>query len=390
MPETTLADRTDKISFSPIRDVTAKVDEARRNGRKIWTFSAGRPDFDTPPHIKAAAQKAIEDGLVHYTPSIGIAELREAVCRRYALDYQLEIDPDNVIITSGSTEAIYIVYQGLLNQGDEVLMPQPMYVYYEGWALLAGGRPVTFPLLAADDFHLRSDDLKRHITKRTKALLLSSPHNPTGQVYSREELTGVARLAMENDFYVICDDVYDRFVYDGAGHFPIAGIPGMKERTFIIGSLSKTYGMDGWRVGYLIAPRDAVTDMLKLHQYTVNCCNTFVQVGAAAALSGPQDCVREMIAEFDRRRLLLMSRLDGLGIPYVRPAGTFYVFPSISQFGMSSGDFSDFLLREAGVAVVPGDAFGPGGAGFIRMAYCLPCQDLEQGMDAFAEAVGKL
>ncbi len=385
-----LPQKLEKITFSPIKEVAAKVDESRKKGIRIWNFSGGRPDLDTPAHIKKATQQAIEDGLVHYTPSIGLSGLREAICRRYEEDYQLEIDPDEVIVTAGSTEAIYVALQAILSEGDEVLAPQPMYVYYDGWSLLGGGWLVTFPLLEKNGFSLSAEDVRSHISPKTKALILTSPHNPTGQVFEEEELTKVAEMAIKEDFFVICDDVYNRLLYDNAKHFPIAKLPGMKDRTLIIGSLSKTYAMDGWRIGYLISPRHLMSRFLKMHQYTVNCCNTFVQIGAQVALSGSQECVHEMVKEFDRRRLLLLSYLDDLRIPCVRPRGAFYVFPSISRFGLTSKEFSDFLLNEARVAVVPGDSFGPGGAGFVRMAYCMSCEEIEQAMESVRTAVRKL
>lgn len=382
--------KLEKINFSPIKEVAAKVEEARKRGIKIWNFSGGRPDLDTPAHIKKATQQAIEDGLVHYTPSIGLSGLREAVSRRYEEDYQLKIDPDEVIVTAGSTEAIYVALQAILSEGDEVLAPQPMYVYYDGWSLLGGGRLVTFPLLEKDDFSLNAEELRAHIGPKTKALILTSPHNPTGQVFEEEELTKVAEMAIQEDFFVISDDVYNRFLYDDAKHFPIVKVPGMKERTIIIGSLSKTYAMDGWRIGYLISPSHLTSRFLKMHQYTVNCCNTFVQIGGQVALSGSQECVRDTVKEFDRRRLLLLSYLDELHMPCVRPRGAFYVFPSITRFGLTSKEFSDFLIDEARVAVVPGDSFGPGGAGFVRMAYCMPYEEIEQAMESVRTAVKKL
>jgi aminotransferase len=385
-----LSVRTAQLKFSSIREVVAKVSEARQKGIPIVDFSAGRPDFDTPRHIKEAAIIAMNTGLVHYAPSIGLIELREAICNRFYEDYKLQIDPEDVIITVGSTEAIHIGLQSILNVSDDVLVPQPMYVYYEGWCALGGAQIVTFPLREENEFSIKADDVKTCLTKRTKALILTSPHNPTGQVLEEKEMARIAELAIKKDFYVICDDIYQYFLYEGARHVPVASFPGMKERTLIVGSMSKSYAMDGWRIGYLIAPRHVISNALRMHQYTVNCCNTFVQYAATAALSGPQDCVREMIEEFDRRRILLLSCLDDLGFSYVRPHGAFYVFPSIRKFGLTSREFCDFLIREARVAAVPGDAFGPGGEGFIRMAYCLPCDAIERGMESVRGALKKL
>jgi len=385
-----LSVRTAQLKLSPIREVVSKISEARQKGIPIVDFSAGRPDFDTPRHIKEAAILAMNKGLVHYAPSIGLIELREAICNRFYEDYKLQIDPEDVIITMGSTEAIYVGLQSILNESDEVIVPQPMYVFYEGWCALGGAQTITFPLKEENEFSIKANDVKTCLTERTKALILTSPHNPTGQVFEEEEIAGIAELAVKKDFYVVCDDIYQYFLYEGARHVPVASFPGMKERTLIVGSMSKSYAMDGWRIGYLIAPRNVISNALKMHQYTANCCNTFVQYAATAALSGPQDCVREMVEEFDRRRLLLMSCLDNLGFSYVRPRGAFYVFPSIRAFGLNSREFCDFLFREARVAAVPGDAFGSGGGGFIRMAYCLPCDAIERGMESVRLALKKL
>ncbi len=385
-----LAHRAGLIKPSSIREVVARVEEARRNGLEIANFSAGRPDFDTPAHIKAAAARALEEGLVHYSKSIGIDLLREALCRRFQKDFGLVFGADQVIVTMGSTEAIYVALQTILNPGDQVLAPQPMYVYYEGWSALAGAETVQIPLKGEEDFRLSAERVRGHITPKTKALLLNSPHNPTGQVFEAEDLRAVGALAVKHDFFVICDDIYNYFLYDGARHFPLAKLPGMEERTIIIGNFSKTYAMDGWRIGFLVAPPRVAAQALKMHQFAVNSCNTFVQHGARAALAGPQDCVREMVAEYDRRRLFMLSRLDDMGLEYVRPRGAFYVFPTVRSTGLDSARFSEFLFREARTAVVPGSAFGPGGEGYVRMAYCIPFEEIEKGLERTARALKKL
>ncbi len=390
MPTRPLAQRSGLIRLSSIKEVVAKVEKARREGLDITNFSAGRPDFDTPPHIKEAAIRALNRGLVHYSKSPGLDLLREAVCERLGLDFGLELDPAQVIITAGSTEAIYAALQTILNPGDQILAPEPMYVYYRGWAALAGAEAVPVPLRPEDGFRISAPALEPLVTPRTKALYLNTPHNPTGQVFGEEELRAVGELAVERDFFVICDDIYNYFLYDGARHFPISKVPGMEERTLVVGSFSKTYAMDGWRIGFLVAPPEVAGRALKIHQYAVNSGNTFIQYGAAEALTGPQDCVREMTAEYDRRRLFMLSALDAMGLDYVRPRGAFYVFPSIRSTGMSSARAAEYLFREARAAVVPGDAFGPGGEGFVRMAYCIPFEEIEKGLERMALALKKL
>ena len=390
MPNQWSAERVKGIKPSEIREVFAKVEAAQKKGIHISSFAIGRPDFDTPVHIKKAAQDALDKGLVHYTASAGILPLREAVCHRLKEDFQLNIDPNEVIISSGATEAIYIGLMSILNPGDEVIVPEPMYVYYTGWSFLGGAKCVTIPLSEENQFLLTADRLKEYITDKTKVLILNSPNNPTGQIFGKADILDIAKLAVEHDLIVIADDIYHHMVYDDVEFYPIARAPGMKDRTMIIGSFSKSYAMDGWRVGYLVAPRPIIADAVKMHQHIVSCPNTFVQSGAQTALTASQECVKEMVAEFDRRRKLLISCLEDIGMPCVRPRGAFYAFPSIKKYGMTSKEFSNFLLSEAQVAVVPGDAFGSAGEGYVRIAYSTSYDDIEQGMQRVKEALRKI
>ena len=382
-----LSERIQGIKLSPIREVMSKVEAAKQKGIAVTNFSIGRPDFDTPDHIKASTKSALDQGYVHYTASAGIPGLREAVCRRLGEDFELNISPSEVIITNGATEAIHIGLQSILNPGDVVIVPEPMYVYYTGWSFLGGAKCVSIPLSMEDEFVLKPDRLKDYISDKTKVLILNSPNNPTGQVYGKEDLLAIAELAVQHDIMVISDDIYNQMVYDEVNYFPIANAPGMKERTLIIGSFSKSYAMDGWRIGYLIAPQALIDQAMKMHQHIVSCPNSFVQFGAQTALEASQECVKEMVSEFDRRRLLILSCLDDMGIPYVRPKGAFYVFPAIEQYGMTSKAFSDFLLDEAQVAVVPGDAFGEAGEGYIRISYSTSYEEIEKGMERIKAAL---
>ena len=383
-------DRIQQIKFSKIREVMTKVDEAKKKGIDITDFSVGRPDFDTPDHIKEAAKKALDQGLVHYTASAGRIELREAICRRLQEDFQLTVQPEDILVTAGAAEAIHIGLMSVLNPGDEVLIPQPMYVYYEGYATLGGAKPVILPLQEGNGFLLKAKDVEAVMTDRTRLLILNSPHNPTGQVFGREDLEEIAKLAVRHDFRVVSDDIYSSILYDNVPFFSIANAPGMKERTLIIGSFSKSYAMDGWRIGYLIAPREVIPGALKMHQHILSCPNTFVQVGAEAALNSSQDCIKAMVAEFDRRRRLLMSCLNSMKIPYVRPRGAFYVFPNIRKFGMSSEKLADFLFDKAQVAVVPGDAFGSMAEGYVRISYATSYESIEKGMERIRQALKSL
>ena len=385
-----LSERVQGIRLSAIREVLSKVEAAKQKGIAVTNFSIGRPDFDTPDHIKSSAKSALDQGYVHYTASGGLPALRQAVCRRLGEEFDLNISPSEVIITNGATEAIHIGLQSILNPGDEVIVPEPKYVYYTGWSYLGGAKCVPIPLSMEDEFVLKPERLKAYISDKTKVLILNSPNNPTGQVYGKDDLLAIAELAVQHDILVISDDIYNQMVYDEADYFPIANAPGMKERTLIIGSFSKSYAMDGWRIGYLIAPQALIDQAMKMHQHIVSCPNSFVQFGAQTALEASQECVREMVREFDRRRRLILAGLDDMRIPYVRPKGAFYVFPAIKQYGMTSKAFGDFLLDEAQVAVVPGDAFGEAGEGYIRISYSTAYEEIEKGMERMKKALSRL
>jgi aspartate/methionine/tyrosine aminotransferase len=382
-----ISSRAKGIYPSKIREVMDKTKKLKNQGIEVIEFSIGRPDFDTPKHIKEATKIALDKGLVHYTTSAGTLELREAIIGRLKEDSQLTFEPDEIIVTVGAAEANYLATQTILNPGDEVLIPEPMYVYYSGWSFLGGATTVNFPL---DLLLKHPEDLERYITAKTKLIILTSPHNPTGKVISPKSLEKIADLAKKYDFLVISDEIYNQLIYDNVECISIAKFEGMKERTLVIGSLSKTYAMDGWRVGYLIAPKPLIEEALKIHQHILSCPNTFVQEGARVALSSSQECVGKMVHEFDRRRKLMMSYLDDLELPYDQPKGAFYIFPSIKKFGLSSEEFCNYLLAEARVAVIPGDAFGQLGEGHVRFAYTTSYENIEKGMEKVKSALEKL
>ena len=390
MSKLSIGERTKHINPSKIREVFMKVQSLTSQGIDVVNFSIGRPDCDTPEHIKEATCKALAEGKVHYASSAGILELREAICYRMKKDYHLQFDPDEVIVTGGACHANYIATQAILDQDDEILVPEPMYVYYSGWSYLGGAKCVSFPIHEEDNFIISPVRLEKYITPKTKAIILTSPHNPTGQVYEKDCIKEIAKLAIKYNFYIISDDIYNKILFDNVEYYNIASVAGMKERTIIIGSFSKTYAMDGWRVGYLIAPKEIISGAIKIHQHTLNCINTFAQYGATVALTDSQECVEKMVSEFDRRRCLILSYLDKMSVSYVRPRGAFYVFPNIRQFGMTSEDFCDFLLTEARVAVVPGNAFGQTGEGYVRIADTVPYGLIEKGMERFKHAIEKL
>ncbi len=385
-----LSEKAKALQFSPIRKILTKADEAKRRGIDVTDFSAGRPDFDTPAHIIDAAKKAMDKGFVHYTASAGIRELQETICERLKVELQVDYDPEQVLVTIGATEAISIALQTILNPEDEVLVPDPMYVYYGGWSFLADAKciPISFP--DSNGFRLNAETIAKYVTPKTKAIILTSPHNPTGRVYDKEELIKLSKLAVEHDFYVISDDIYSRIIYDNVQYFNVAQIPEAKDRVIMIQSFSKSYAMDGWRIGYLVAPAPIATQAVKLHQHAVSCSNSFVQIGALAALKGSQDCVQKMVDEFDRRRRLLMHCMDDMGLDYVHPQGAFYLFLSIKKYGMNSEAFCNLMFDKARIAIVPGSAFGAGGEGYVRISYAASYDKIEEGMQGFKAALKEL
>ncbi|WMJ77737.1 MULTISPECIES: pyridoxal phosphate-dependent aminotransferase [unclassified Sedimentibacter] len=384
------ANRTEELQPSIIREVLNRVQKLKKQGKNIIDFSIGRPNFDTPEHIKEAAKKALDEGKVHYTATPGSMEFREAVCSRLYEDFKIEAQPEQVIETIGATEAIVAALQGILNPGDEVLVPTPSYVYYDGWIHLTGAKSVHVPLTISDNFSLSADKLEEYITEKTKCIILNTPNNPTGIIIDSENIKKIADIAIKYNLIVISDDIYNGITYDNISYDPIANLPNMLERTIIIGSFSKTYAMDGWRVGYLVVPKTLISGILKIHQHTISCPNTFVEAGSIAALTGSQNCVKEMVKEFERRRNLIMKNLDEMNIEYVKPKGAFYIFPSIKKYGLSSSEAAMYLLEKAGVAVVPGSAFGDTGEGYIRISFATSYEDIELGMKKIKEALDGL
>jgi len=388
MKKLEISKRVQGINFSKIREMTSKAKKMKSEGMDIIELSQGRPDFDTPDHIIQATFKALKKGLVHYDLSAGTVALREAIAYRTKEDFNLNVDIDEIIVTVGASEANYLVTQTILDPGDEMIIPDPMYVYYPGFSFLGGAKTISVPL---DIILQEPEELEKYITKKTKLILLTSPHNPTGQIIPKKSLEIIAHLAQKYNFFVISDDIYNKMIYEeDMNCISIANLKGMRERTFIIGSLSKTYAMDGWRVGYLIGPKSIIREALKMHQHILSCPNTFVQEGARIALTSSQNCVEEMVKEFDRRRKLMMSYFDDMGISYKPPQGAFYVFPSIKQFEMNSEKFCDFLLNEARVTVVPGSAFGKLGEGYVRFSYTTDYALIKEGMKRVKSALKRL
>lgn len=386
------AARMKEVPFSGIRAIFEEARKLEKQGKKVIHLESGRPDFDTPVHIKEAAKQALDQGLVHYTSNYGLTELREAIAEKLRKDNGLVYDPDGEIIaTVGASEALFVAMLCLLNPGDEVLVPDPSFLNYFHCARMAGARPVAVPLREADGFRLNPNLVRSALTPRTKGLVLISPHNPTGSVLDIETLSALAEIAVERDLFVISDEIYEKLVYDGARHRSIASFPGMWERTVVLNGFSKAYSMTGWRLGYVAAPKAMADIFVRMHQYLTACAPSFSQRGGAAAYKGPQNCVDQMVAEFDRRRKLVVGELTTMeGITCARPQGAFYVFPSVRALGRSDVDLAHYLLREAQIALVPGSTFGVHGEGYLRISYANSYENVEEALRRMREALRRL
>lgn len=351
------------------------------NTRGVISLGVGEPDFVTPWHIREACFYSLEQGYTMYTSNFGLPELRQEVGRYLEARFGVRYDPlAEILITVGASEAIDLALRAVLEPGDEVLIPEPCYVSYKPCAVLAGGRAVTVPTRAENDFKLRPADLEAKITPRSKVLLMSYPNNPTGAIMTREDLLPIARLAERYDLLVISDEIYAELTYGGQ-HASFASLPGMQERTVLINGFSKAFAMTGWRVGYAAAPAPIINGMLKIHQYTMLCAPIMSQKAAIEALRHGQGEVAKMVREYDRRRRFVVQRLREIGLECFEPGGAFYVFPSIAATGMGSEEFCQALLEEEKVAVVPGTAFGEGGEGHIRCSYAASLTDLAEAMN---------
>lgn len=388
----TVSERMGKVPFSGIREIFEQAKRLEESGASITHMEIGRPDFDTPAHIKTAAIEALENGQVHYSSNRGIPELGRAIAEKLERENGIRVDPETeVLVTVGCTEAVLVAFLAFLGEGEEVLLPEPSWQMYVGCAELVGGRPVSVPLREENRFELDPGDVAARITPRTKMLVLCSPHNPTGAVLETETVQALAGLCLEHGLLVLSDEIYDKMLYDGAEHTSIASLPGMFERTVTINGFSKAYAMDGWRLGYAAGHRDLVRHMLKAHQHATTCANTFAQFGAAAAYRGPQECVSGMVGEFDRRRRFLVDALNNLpGVSCATPRGAFYSFPAFRGYEMDSRAMAAYLLEEARVACVPGTVFGAGGEGFIRLAYSTDYESIVAGAERMRVALGRL
>ena len=349
----------------------------------VISLGIGEPDFVTPDPILQEGIASLGRGETQYTSNSGTIELRTALSRKIESLYGLHYDPENeILISVGVSEALYLAMTALLDPGDEVIIPEPCFVSYAPEVTFAGGTPVTVATHVRDDFQVTADAIAAAITPKTKAILLGYPNNPTGAVMTRKIMAEIASVAEQNDLLIISDEIYDRLVY-GIEHICVPALPGMRDRTILLGGFSKNYAMTGWRIGYACANPDLLAAMRKVHQYTIMSAPTTAQAAALVALEQGEAHVERMRQEYDRRRRLIVDGFNSLGLLCFEPLGAFYAFPSVAASGMSSNDFAMRLLEEEEVAVVPGDAFGPSGAGFVRASYATAYEKIEEALNRF-------
>ena len=377
--------------------VARMIEKARRleaKGARLTHLLRGEPDFNTPGHICEASIKALQEGETHYPPPQGVSGLRRAVARRMQRDFGIDPDPDReVMVTSGATMGLYIAIQAVIESGDEVLLFDPIYDPYPTIVRAAGGIPIRIPAEAiGGHFSVQSRDIESCISSRTKAILINNPWNPTGSVLRSSELNDLVNLAEDRDLVLISDEIYEMIVFGPHRHLNLASLSTEGyARTITVNSFSKTYAMTGWRLGYNIAPEELTIAMLRVAQQFSRSAATFVQLAGVAALEGPQDCVTSMVDTYARRRELVSAVLSDLGSSvFYPPEGTFFVFVDIRPFGLDSQDMADYLLKQANVVCVPGDAYGPGGEGYIRLSFAYSEATLQRGLTAVVEALGDL
>ncbi|MEE0960018.1 MAG: aminotransferase class I/II-fold pyridoxal phosphate-dependent enzyme [Lachnospiraceae bacterium] len=354
------------------------------------SLGVGEPDFDTPWHIREEGIYALEKGRTFYTSNAGLMELRVEICNYLDRKLGLKYSPkEEIMVTVGGSEAIDVALRAMLDPGDEVIIPQPSYVSYLPCTKLAGGTPVIVELKAEDKFKLTEEALKAAITPKTKVLILPFPNNPTGAIMNYKELEKIAKIVIDNDIYVISDEIYSELTYNGI-HASIAQIDGMKERTIVINGFSKAYAMTGWRLGYAAGPHIIMEQMIKIHQYAIMCAPTNSQFAAVDALKNGDEDVARMVEAYNQRRRYLIHTFNRIGMECFEPEGAFYVFPSIRRFGMTSDEFATRLLMEEKVAIVPGTAFGNCGEGFLRVSYAYSLDNLKIALGRIETFVNRL
>lgn len=394
-----LADRATGISPSPTLAIDAKAKQMKASGIKVISFGVGEPDFDTPDHIKEAAIVAIKEGDTRYTPAGGTLKLKQAIVDKLRRENGLEYQTNQIVVSVGAKHSLYNAFQVLCQPGDEVILPAPYWVSYLEQIKLAGAEAVIVQTRQENGFKLTADELKAAITPKSRVFLLNSPSNPTGGVYSREELAALGEVLLQHNIAIISDEIYEKLLYDGLEHVSIASIsPELKENTVVINGVSKAYAMTGWRIGYAAAPANVAKAMADLQSHSTSNPTSIAQAASVVALNGTQEPVKSMVVEFEKRRNYMLERLNAIpGITCPKPGGAFYLYPNVTAyFGKSyqgksvnnATDLANLLLEVAEVAVVPGIAFG--GDDFIRLSYATSMENIKEGLDRIEKLLGEL
>ena len=385
------AERMKTLGTETAFEVLAKAKALEKQGKDIVHLEIGEPDFDTPKNIKEAAVKALYAGYTHYVPAAGIPELREAIAEYISKTRKIDVDPEEVVVAPGAKPIMLYAILACVNPGEEVVYQNPGYPIFESLINFVRAKPVPIPLKEENDFRMDHEYVKEKITKKTKMIIINSPENPTGGILTREDLKLIADcVADRDDVVILSDEIYSRIIYEGE-HESIASLPGMKEKTILLDGFSKTYAMTGWRLGYGVMRKDIAQKATQLMINSNSCTCAFVQMAGVEALKGPQDEVDRMVAEFKRRREVIIPGLNEIeGISCKKPRGAFYAFPNITKLGMSSREFSDCLLNEAGVAVLPGTSFGEYGEGYLRLSFATSVENIKKALNRIDEAVKKL
>lgn len=375
------------IGPSGIRKINEKTIEMERDGKRIYHFEVGRPDFDTPKVIKDATIKSIENGDVFYTSNYGIMPLREAVAEKLREENNLDYTAKEVLITAGATESIFDSYSLILEEGDEILLPNPCWPNYINAAHIMAAKPVRYSLAEENDFQIDFDELEGLVTEKTKAIVIINPSNPIGSMFSLETLEKLADFAKEKDILVISDEIYEKIVYGNKDHISFASLDGMKERTITINGFSKTFSMTGFRLAYIAAPEEFIRVLNIIHQHNTSCATSFVQYAGITALKEGKEGTDEMVKEYKRRRDYIVEKVNSIdGLSLNSPDGAFYAFINIKELGVSAEEFCNYLLDEECVAIVPGTVFGSAGEGFVRFSYASSYEDIVEGLNRMEKA----
>ena len=369
----------------------AQIMRTAEEDKKVISLGPGEPDFTTPKHIIEFAKKKLDQGYTHYSPPQGRSDLREAIAKKLKKDNKVDVSPDDIIVTCGSQEALFLATLALVDPGEKVIVPNPGFLAYIPMVESITGTQVSIPLLEEDGFELNPDKVEELIDNRTQVLLINTPSNPTGRILKKKTLEEIADIVIEHDLKVFSDEAYEKFVYDKNKHISIASLNGMKEHVITFQSFSKTYAMPGWRVGYAAGPKEIIQSMTRIHLYCGLCSPTISQIAATAALEGKQKCVEDMRKEYDRRRKLIIKRIKDIPmISCLEPEGAFYAFPNIKRMKMISSEVVELFLKKAKVLTVPGPEFGKYGEGYIRMSYATVYEKIEEALNRIEDVIRKL